>query len=544
MGRVFDLIDVLEEAASVRCRIMFIPDNEWIDFSEVWASAEKAGAWLCRRSEPGTAIGMLLMASKACVAALLGAWRAGYRVVSLPLPARATAPADYLNMISSMLSAAEAQLLLVPSEYLSLVPPEFAVRFFAFDDCLSFEHSRIPPKTSGGGLIQFTSGSISQPKGLPISLHQIAANLDAIVKASVPPGSHETACSWLPLSHDMGLGILLSPLVASVTNGAPCDLIIMRPEEFIRSPSTWLELLSDHGVTYSAAPNFALGLATRTLMRIRNLRMDTLRVLVVGGERVHASTLREFELAAGNFGLSSTAICPGYGLAENVLGVTLVRPNQPWASRTVDAPSVLNEHWVERDDSDGIELVSTGAPLPGTEVKVVSATASDARVGEVRVRSASMATEYLDGASTLDEAGWLRTRDLGAVIDGELYPVDRLDDVLVVRGKNLSATEIEMVACQERAVRRGNCAAIPGSRGHYLLVAEPNTEMSSSELRESARVLRGKLERSVGVAPSSIIFIEPGTLPKTSSGKAQRWRVLAAIESERLPVLMKVEPSQ
>src|SRR5438876_647137 len=155
----------------------------------------------------------------------------------------------------------------------------------------------------------------------------------AAVLAALEPGAGDASCSWLPLSHDMGLiGQLLSPLAAGAPEFGHHCLTLMKPEAFMANPRSWLRTCSETGSTITVAPNFALELAVRTSRRIGSLDLSRLRAIIVGSESVRADTLVRFADAYAPSGFRPLALCPGYGLAEATLAVTIVRPHEPWRS--------------------------------------------------------------------------------------------------------------------------------------------------------------------------------------------------------------------
>ncbi len=519
-----DQLELLDRAAGGAGRLRFLPDEpEPVTLADLWRSAASSARWLSRRASPGGAVAMVLSSSSAAVSALLGTWRAGLCAASLPTPARGMRLEEYQRQVEAMCAAVEAELLLVPDDVIALLPP-LRLPVAGFAEC----HADSGGCADGGGsLVQFTSGSTATPKGIRLSLHAVAANVLAILDTLAPqPG--DATCSWLPLSHDMGLvGMLLTPWCATAPDLlGRGDLCLIRPEHFLRNPPSWLEACSQLGATVTAAPDFAFGLAARTIAAAKHLDLRRLRVCITGGETVRADTLETFTRATADAGFDSRAFCPAYGMAEATLAVTMVRPGEHWSAVEVDGAALANGRWESAAAPAVRRVVSAGAPLPGMQVRV-----GGADTGVIEVRGPSMLSEYVGAGSPLSADGWLATTDVGRYADGQLWPVGRRGDRLVVAGRNLDAQDIEERVGERPGVRRGAVAAVEDGTGGFAIVAEA---ADSADIEGLAWATRDELVRSVGLGPSAVVFVERGTLPKTPSGKMQRHRVAAALETGEL----------
>jgi fatty-acyl-CoA synthase len=261
---------------------------------------------------------------------------------------------------------------------------------------------------------------------------------------------------------------------------------------------------------------------------------------ITGAERVRPDTLRRFADAFEGAGFDPVAICPAYGLAEATLAVTIVPRPQRWTSRTLDREALADGGWVEvaHGADGGAELVSNGPTIPDMQVRIAAAAGE---VGEIEITGPSMLERYVGAELRLTDDGWYPTRDLGTVIDGELYVVGRMDDMMVVGGRNVYASDIEAALSSVEGVRSGNCAVIPSEGGRYVIVAEPRSNgRAETDLEDACRRLKTEASRRVGTSADSVVFIAPGTMPKTPSGKLQRYRVQSAFEAGTLQVLARV----
>jgi len=524
------VIDALDRPLSTQARVHCLSDgSQPFTLAELGRDARRAGAWLEGLAGRAGTVAALLTASRDCLAGLFGAFRSGMTLVSLPHPARGMDEPEYLAQIGAMCSLTGASHLVCDPELVALLAPG-PVPVHAFSEW----HAATAPGTSEwpGSFVQFTSGSTGTPRGITLSLDALDANLTSMYDWLAPrPGA--VVCSWLPLSHDMGLIGLALYAMCSVNPpwSVPSDLVLMTPESFLADPTSWMRACSDYRATSTTAPPFALRLAARSLRLRGRLDLSSLRSFVVGSEPVPAEGLREFETVARDHGLSPTALCPGYGMAEAALAVAIHPTTSPWSSRRVDPEALAVREWREVSGS-GTELVSCGPPVLNTDVR----TAGGSTLGELEIRSPSLMTGYVgDQPHPFTADGWLHTADLASVRDGEVFVAGRTDDVLVVAGRNLDARALDALVQTHPACRPGNAACVPDGSGRYVVVAEPRGEaLTPTDLRSGAREIRASLTRQFAASPSAVVFIERGTLPKTPSGKVRRHHLTALWAEDKL----------
>jgi acyl-CoA synthetase (AMP-forming)/AMP-acid ligase II len=528
MGLVMEALDTPEAEHS---RVLCLSDRSAPMFlSEIGQRSRRAGAWLESLAGRGGSVAALLTASHDCLAVLFGAFRSGLTLVSLPHPARAMDGNEYLGQIRTMCSLTGAEHL-VCEPALSPLLQDAGVRVHRFGDYAA--HPRANAGDTPGRLVQFTSGSTASPRGVVLSLHAIDANLNSMYGWLAPaPGA--VVCSWLPLSHDMGLiGLALYGLCSvGAPWSTPTDLVLMTPESFLADPGSWMAACTDYHATSTTSPPFALRLASRSLRSAsRFYDLSSIRSFVVGSEPVPGEGLRAFGAVAEQCGLSPRALCPGYGMAEAALAIAIGSTTEQWTSARVETDALAGNSWVEASEG-GTELVSCGSPLTGVGVRVTGGGA----LGELEIKSPSLLDRYVgDARAPLTADGWLHTADLGTVQAGEVYVVGRTDDVFVVAGRNLDARALDEVAASHPACRAGNAACIPDGEGRYVVVAEPSSaEADLADLRRSAREIRVSLVRRFTASPSAVIFVERGTLPKTPSGKVRRNHLRALWREDRL----------
>ena len=396
-----------------------------------------------------------------------------------------------------------------------------------------------PPAPTGSfdgdqvALLQYTSGTTGRPKGVTISQRALTSNASAIAQGlRLEP--LDVGFSWLPLFHDMGLiGSVITPLCH------PFEVHVLAPEAFIMRPDRWLRLISELGATISPAPNFAYELCTRRIPHLHGMQLDGWRAALNGAEAVHASTMRRFSERFSSVGFQERAMTPVYGLAESTLAVTMPSPGAASTVR-VDAETLARGRILRASGDTARELVSVGTPVAGTSICVTDErgrTVSEGEVGEIRVSGPSLMDGYFANhrasAEVLD-GGWLRTGDLGAVIDGSLFVVGRAKDVVVQAGRNVYPDDIERVAREVPGVRGGAVAfgVEDPARGTESLVVMVEVVASGRGDRTAlAKQVRGELLTVLGVRADDVVLCPLGSLARTTSGKIQRGACKAAFEA-------------
>lgn len=384
--------------------------------------------------------------------------------------------------------------------------------------------------------IQFTSGSTGDPKGVVLSHRALLANMYGIGQGAAFRDG-DVCVSWLPLFHDMGL---IGHFLAAVAWRMP--LVKMPPELFVRRPKEWLKAISRYRGTCSAAPNFAYSLCTRKV-RDRDLAeidLRSWRVAFCGAEPINAETVRGFTARFARHGFAAGAFFPVYGMAEFSLAATFPPPGRPPRFDSVDRVR-FERHGVAEPvvadaadcAADVVTWISVGSALPGGHaVRIVDAKGRERperREGEIEVRGPSLMTGYYKNALATGEAlrdGWLRTGDRGYVADGELFVTGRTKEIIIKGGKNLYPQDVEAAAGKVEGVRAGCCAAFGlenEGRGTEDLVLICETRVTDAQDRGRIMAeVRSRVLEAIGATPDVVVLVEPGTVPKTSSGKIQR----------------------
>lgn len=412
--------------------------------------------------------------------------------------------------------------------------------------------------------LQYTSGSTAQPKGVEVTHANIASNAEAIrVGFGFAPAS--VMVSWLPLFHDMGLiGSVIAPMVVGF------HAVLMAPAAFLKTPLMWLEAITHYRGTCAGAPNFGWDYCARKIepSARSGLDLSSLSVAYNGSEPVRAATLRAFVDAFAACGMRAEALFPCYGMAETTLFISGGPIERAPLVRTV-SKSMLEGNQVRDADpgsDDAREVVSAGVVSPMNQVLIVDPEslrpATRHRVGEVWVSGPSVARGYWQRPAATEAAfdnylndgqgPYLRTGDLGFMQDGELFITGRLKDLVIVNGRNVYPQDIEeVIEATIGFIEPNMCAAFSveiDGQERLAIVAEANrTLVRAVQQRSRAGAARSEdqpgpkddvlanieadarsictlIGQQFDVSVSSLVFVKPGTFPRTTSGKVQRSR--------------------
>jgi fatty-acyl-CoA synthase len=556
-------IDRLEAAADSSAGVRFVghsvaPDGPVnVSWRQVHDEARAVGAALQAKGLlPGDHVAVLGPTSRDLMTIVRGCWLAGIASMVLPLPMRMGSLDEFVKSTRARIRHGDAKLVLIDDQ---LAPFYEAVAGDPPIEAMAGVLPGAPNVPSGDRLelpdhdpdrlviLQYTSGSTSEPKGVMIPDRVLSANIDACCEAA-ELDEHEVMVSWLPLYHDMGLvGFLALPMTKGV------ELVQAAPQDFMAKPGHWMQWVSDWGGTATAGPNFSWVLATRALKRTEGIDLSTLTLALSGAEPVDPKAVEAFVAAAEPFGFRAGSVFPAFGMAETAIGASFPKRGVGLVCDTVDR-EVLERARVAKPveivDPDDLAVKARRLPLlgtavPGMEMKVVNPDTFDEvperHVGELLLRGTSVTPGYYKreaATRALFHDGWLCTGDLAYLLDGQLVICGRIKDVIIVGGRNVFPEDIERAVGGLEGVRAGNVIAfgMEGYKGKESVVVV--AEVRADDLDAVSHDIHHRTLEVCGLPPRDIMLVQPGSLPKTSSGKLQRAKCREHYLAEELELIL------
>jgi acyl-CoA synthetase (AMP-forming)/AMP-acid ligase II len=564
------LVEMLRERADAhpgKCAYVFLSDGEHesgnLTYGELDQKSRVLAAQLQQEVIPGTRALLLYPSGLEFITAFFGCLYAGIVAVPLALP-HLVRLSRTLPRLRAIAHDAEAKLVLTTAtvgrrmnELIASVPELAGARFIVTDHMA--QESAVPwkePRLASDAIafLQYTSGSTSTPRGVVLSHRNILQNL-AYIQQSEDNTEDSRSVSWLPIHHDMGL---IEGILQPAFGGYTAHL--MPPVSFLQRPIRWLQTISRYRATISGGPDFAYDLCTRKITpeQCRDLDLRCWKVAYNGSEPIRASSMAGFISKFSPYGFAGHALRPVYGLAEATLLVSSGGRGGVPASITVDAAALARDRVreISAEDERGITLVGCGVPASPTRIVIVNPATCKAcsheEVGEIWVASPSVARGYwnrqrdneLTFQATVTDSGegpFLRTGDLGFLRDNNLFITGRIKDVIIIRGGKFYPQDIEQtVERTHPMIRPGGAAAfsIPGATGERLVVlAELDRSMARGTYADrlvASALMPANFDRVVGdlreaiadqheIQVSAIWLLSGGVLPKTTSGKLQRY---------------------
>lgn len=519
------------ERATVRGSITFVGAGaeQRVTWSELHEDARgMAAALQALGVGPRDHVGILGPTTRSLVTAIQATWLCGAASIVLPLPMRLGSIEEFVLQTRVRVEHADVKVLLVDPDFAPFLEPEPQDPPMVLLNELrgvAARYESVPDDPDALAILQFTSGSTSDPKGVMLPHRTVLANVDAIASAAHLDVDDDVLVSWLPLYHDMGLiGLLTMPMATGT------DLVLAAPQDFLAAPARWMEWLAHYGGTATAGPNFSYALAARALRRSSTLDLSRWRLGLNGAEPVDPDAVEAFVAAGAPHALDAGSVFPAFGMAEATLAVTFPEPGSGLRTDAVDK-RVLERERYAAPAGDGVEvrrLALLGRPVPGLEIRVVDPRGDelgDREVGELQVRGTSVTPGYYKRpdvtAASLD-GDWLRTGDLAYLVGGELVVCGRIKDVIIVGGRNVFPEDVERAVANVEGVRPGNVIAfgVDGRNGRESLVVV--AEAKADDVEQTRALVRERVVDAVGIPARDVVLVQAGTLPKTSSGKLQR----------------------
>ncbi len=415
------------------------------------------------------------------------------------------------------------------------------------------------PSVSGQSLalIQYTSGSSGFPKGVMVT-HKNLFHNSAFIRKRCRHTTESRHLSWLPHYHDMGLmGAIVEPMYV----GFPA--YFMSPGHFIQKPFRWVENISRLRITTSGGPNFAYDLCTQKIRheQCNGLDLRSWDLAYNGAEPIRSESLERFARVFESYGFRKEAFFPCYGMAEATLFISGGLKQEKPKVVHVDKKHLEQNRvaFCNPTDPDAQGLVGCGRTWLDQTIRIVDPETStpcpDHDIGEIWVKGPNVAQGYWNNPEETEktfraylagtgEGPFLRTGDLGFMIEEELYVTGRIKDLIIIHGRNHYPQDIELTVERCHETLRPGCGAafsISGNHGEKLVVVQEVRPEHAKTLDKDQvfECIKRAVSKAHELRVHAIALIRARTIPKTSSGKIQRKLCKRLFMEDRMKVIKK-----
>lgn len=509
-----------------------------VSYGELWSHAQGVAGKLrdCLLGH-GERVAVMVPTSLGFFATFLGIQLAGGVPVPIYPPLRRSQFEEHLLRQAAILRNAEAVALIVADEagfagrvirsQVESIRHVLTVRELM---AAAVEQIRVTAKPDDTAMLQYTSGSTGDPKGVVLSHANLLANVRALGRAfAITP--EDVVVSWLPLYHDMGL---IGAWMGSLYHA--CPLVVMSPLSFLARPERWLKAIHRFHGTLSAAPNFAFELCLGKIrdQDLAGIDLSSWRVAGNGAEAVRAETIERFTARFAPYGFNPSAMTPMYGLAENAVALTVALPPERPYIDAIDRAILMRDGQARPAGAtaSALRLCACGPPISGHEVRIVDRAGhelADREEGEIEFRGPSATAGYFrnpEKTASLLDGSWRRTGDLGYIAAGNLFVTGRLKDIIIRAGRNLYPDELESAVGDVEGIRKGRVAVFastdPAGGTERLVVVAETRESDPAVHAHQRDAIRGVLVDRIDLPPDDIVLAPPGTVLKTANGKVRR----------------------
>jgi fatty-acyl-CoA synthase len=535
------VVDALRRNAELSTGGLTFLDNAGkpttLGWKQVWSAAQdRARAILAHGLESGDRVAMVLSLPEDFVVTFYGCLVAGLVPVPMFPPLSFGRLDAYADSAVNILQVAGAKLI-ITDRALSNVLWQVVPRVKSLRDLVTVDQLQSGKRFDGAlpsltredlAFLQFTSGSTSAPKGVMVTHGSLVANCWAIATEGMNlVHGQDCAISWLPLYHDMGLiGFVITPMIRGV------DAVFIPTLSFVKRPNVWMQTMHDFKGTVSFGPNFAFALASKraTEKELSAWDLSRIRCVGCGAEPINAQVMLEFVETFERCGMPGNAVMPAYGMAEATLAMSFASQEGELPVALVDAEAFRAEGLVKSPEPDALALafVGCGKAFSGHGFRIIDADGNElpeGNQGEVCFRGPSLTAGYWQNEEATQASygadGWLRTGDLGFLLDGQIFITGRCKDLIILNGRNHHPQTIEWAAADVEGVRKGNVVAFsrPGKDSEELVVV---VEVKPDAPANVADAVRAAVADQLSLKVADVVVLQAGQLPKTSSGKLQR----------------------
>lgn len=489
---------------------------------------------------PGDRIVIILKHSEDLYTSIIGAWLAGLIPSIWAFPSAKVRAEDYTEQLKALIKRVEPEVIVTYPElkhdltqsavtdHIKLVTATDVPKKSIDLASKSLLASSISPDDIA--LLQFSSGTTGLKKGVALT-HRAVLWQARQYAVAIQLSSQDRIVSWLPLYHDMGLiACLLMPLICRVPLSALC------PFEWAANPNSWLDVVTKDRATLSWLPNFAFNfMAQRTSPKnLKHCDLSQLRAVFNCSEPVQANSHQAFLRHLEPYGLREEALATTYALAENTFAATTSSIGKPPVIDLVDSLALTSQQIaspVPPASPLARKLVSSGRPLPDTELNIVDAQRQplpERHVGEIALYSPCLLTEYFRDQETTRSAlhdGWLYTGDLGYLANDELFVIGRQKEMLIIRGINVFPQDIEAIVNHVDGVIPGRTAAVGisnESTGTDELVILAETMLTDQDRKNLAKKISNRVAQCTDLMPADVYVCDHMWLRKSTAGKISR----------------------
>ena len=522
-----------------------VQNDAFLNAGQLVSMAQMIAATISRNTQKDDRVILAYPAGLGFIEALVGTFFSGRIAVPLPFPNSQ----ENKNKLINVARDCNASLILSTTPKPSDFELELPCNWFMHEDLtLNESHSFIQSDLPEIAFLQYTSGSTGRPKGVKITHQNIIHNFK-LLERYANHSSVEQIVSWLPHFHDLGLitGIC-HPLLSGMTS------TLMDPMTFYRNPLNWLQAISQTRATTSAAPNFAYQWCVDRISDDKCHQLDLSHWAIAGNgaERISSITIDSFVNKFGKFGFKKKSFFPCYGMAESTLLITGVpRDSEPILNifKKTNTNMYKQVQPNEQNDRGVFQYVSVGRNPSDTVLKIMDpethSECSMGQEGEIWFSGQNVGkgywndshqktfTEQIDGQSER----YLRTGDIGFLMDGELYITGRIHDQIILKGKNWSSADIEtQIQASASDELSGHCAAVPIEHNQIeelWVFAEVKRQLPVETYRVICQTIRHSLMQ-MGLNPAHVKLIKNGRLPKTSSGKIKKNQLIDNVKRDVL----------
>lgn len=554
-NQVHTLVDLLRfRAAMMPDQVVytFLPDNgnepEVVTFGELDKQARALAAQLNQHDGFGERALMLFPSGLEFIVAFFGCLYAGV----IGVPAYPPRKNHNLNRLQSIITDCQPKFVLSTSKVMRVAEPMFKETEGLSDGLVWVATDEVSPELASQwqdklvvaddlAFLQYTSGSTGSPKGVMVSHGNLIHN-EAMMTQGLNFGPDVFFASWLPLFHDLGLiGATLQPLYMGGQS------VLMTPASFLQRPIRWMQAISDYRANTAVAPNFAYELCARQISKEQKEGLDLscwTRALS-GAEAIRSETLDRFTAAFEPYGFKRSSFHGTYGLAEATLFVSGGGKHPRPVVKTVSGPELQENKFVEVPGGNETDLDVVGigeTHWRDQEVIIVDPEAhthlEEGQIGEIWIKGENVAKGYWQRPEATKETfqaytkdnndgPYLRTGDLGTQIDGELFFTGRQKELIIIRGRNHYPHDIEKTveSCHEALRADNNAAFTIEVDGEDRLVVAQEVERRyrlKLDVEEVSRAARQAVAEKHELQLYAIVYLKPGRVQKTSSGKIQR----------------------